>query len=198
MRIYGASGHGKVIAEIAALQNVEVDSFIDDRSVDYFYNKKVVKASEIDAADQLIIGIGNNLIRRSVSEKLGFCNFIWLAHPDTSISASSSIGLGTVVMAGARINAEVQIGKHVILNTNCTVDHDCVINDYVHISPGANIAGNVTIGEGSHVGIGASIIQGVKIGKWATIGAGAVIIRDVPDNSLVIGVPGKVKKINDK
>ncbi|MBX9807224.1 MAG: acetyltransferase, partial [Flavobacteriaceae bacterium] len=54
--------------------------------------------------------------------------------------------------------------------------------------------GNVTIGEGAHIGIGATIIQGITIGKWAVIGAGAVIIENIPDNVVVVGVPGKIIK----
>lgn len=69
-----------------------------------------------------------------------------------------------------------------------------VLGDFVHISPNAALSENVEIGEGSHIGVGASVIQGVKIGKWCTVGAGAAIINDVPDYSVVVGVPGRIIK----
>ena len=50
------------------------------------------------------------------------------------------------------------------------------------------------IDELSFIGIGSSIIQGVKVGKNVTIGAGSVIIKDIPDNAVVVGNPGKVIK----
>jgi acetyltransferase-like isoleucine patch superfamily enzyme len=47
-------------------------------------------------------------------------------------------------------------------------------------------------GELSFIGISAIIIQGIKIGKNVTIGAGSVVIKDIPDNAVVVGNPGKV------
>jgi acetyltransferase EpsM len=57
----------------------------------------------------------------------------------------------------------------------------------------------VIVGEGTHIGAGATVIPNIKIGKWCIIGAGAVITKDVPDYSLVFGVPGRIiKKINNE
>lgn len=197
MKIYGASGHGKVIAEIAELLGEKQYSFIDDREIAFFFKKQVYKRSGVTSEDKLIIGIGNNKTRKTVVEGLNSGVYLTLVHPDSTISSTSEIGKGTVVMAGTRVNADTKIGAHVILNTNCSVDHDCIINDYVHISPGANVAGNVEVGEGSQIGIGASVIQGIKIGQWVTVGAGAVIIKDVPDFAVVVGIPGKIIKFKD-
>src|SRR5690606_26719765 len=141
--------------------------------------------------DRIIISIGNNAIRKKLTT-LTDRKFFTAVHPSANVSRRSSIGEGSVVMAGVSINSSVVIGKHAIINTNASVDHDCVVGDYVHISPNAAIAGIVEIGEGTHVGIGASIIQGVTIGKWCTIGAGAVIIKDVPDGATVVGNPGRI------
>ena len=46
--------------------------------------------------------------------------------------------------------------------------------------------------EGTHIGAGATVIPEVTIGKWCIIGAGAVITQNLPDYSMVVGVPGKV------
>jgi acetyltransferase EpsM len=81
-----------------------------------------------------------------------------------------------------------------IINTNASVDHHCIIEDFVHIAPSSTLCGNVKVGEGSHVGAGSTIIQNIRIGKWCVIGAGAVITKDIPDYSLVVGVPGKIIK----
>ena len=50
----------------------------------------------------------------------------------------------------------------------------------------------VKVHEGTHIGAGATILPNISIGKWCVIGAGAVITQNLPDYSLVVGVPGKV------
>ena len=198
MIIYGASGHGKVIAEILEENGISDLTFVDDKPVgDLFLGYPLYHTSQISRAIQkeVIIAVGNNRIRKLISEKLAYI-FATTRHPSAQISKRCEIGEGTVVMAGVAVNSESSIGKHVILNTNCSIDHDCVLADYVHVSPNAALAGNVTVGEGAHIGIGASVIQGIKIGKYATIGAGAAIIEDVPDYAVIVGVPGKVIKFN--
>ena len=63
------------------------------------------------------------------------------------------------------------------------------IHDTAFIAPGAVVLGDVTIGHGA-------IVHGCKIGKNCIIGAGALVTQNVeiPDNSLVVGKPGKVKR----
>lgn len=192
MIILGASGHAKVIIEIAQA---------NDRTIDTVYDKDVAKVEVLGypvchdeippQATCAVIAIGNNKIRQQLAQdhKTSFC--APLIHPTAIVSPSASLGEGTVVMAGAIINAGAKIGAHVIINTAAVVEHDCVIEDFVHISPNAALAGNVTVEKGAHVGIGANVIQGVQIGKQAVIGAGAAIIEGVAAHAVVVGVPGK-------
>lgn len=192
--LYGASGHGKVVADIATSRAKEVAFFLDDNpSVTLLCDHKVVNTSayQIQNQDSIVLSIGNNAIRKKIAKKLK-ARFKTLIHPKAHLSSLVSIGEGTVIMAGVIVNPDSRIGNHVILNTGCIIEHDNTIEDFAHISPGAHLAGNVTVKEGAHVGIGASIIQGITIGKWATIGAGAVIIQDVPDYAVVVGNPGRV------
>ena len=196
MYLFGASGHGKVVADIATTAGIEIIAFIDqDISKRECYGLPVInKISE--EVNKVVISIGNNQIRKKIAEELNNVNFISLIHPKAIISNSVKIKPGTVMMGGVVINADTTIGKHCIINTNASVDHDCVVEDFVHISPNAALAGNVAVGEGSHIGIGAAVIQGIKIGKWCVIGAGAVIIHDIPDYSVVVGNPGRIIKKN--
>lgn len=199
MYLFGASGHGKVIAEIAESNAVVIDGFIDsDPSKINLLGYLVfheVPTENIEVA----ISIGNNKIRQKIVSSTTNFSYINLIHPRSNISKRAVLGQGTVVMAGVTINADVQIGEHCIINTNASLDHDCVIEDFVHISPNVALAGNVVVGEGTHIGIGASVIQGIKIGKWCTIGAGAVIIKNIQDGSTVVGNPGRIiNKHNDK
>ncbi|WP_333662902.1 acetyltransferase [Chishuiella changwenlii] len=196
MYLYGASGHGKVIAEIAEEINIKIDAFIDaNEKVDKILNYKVLHKLP-KSPIEMIISIGDNLVRKNIVDANPQFKYITLFHPNSFISKRANIGSGSVIMAGVSINSETYIGSHCIVNTNSSIDHECQLEDYVHISPNVGLAGNVTIGEGTHVGIGANIIQQVKIGKWCIIGAGSVVINDVPDYAVVVGNPGQIIKFN--
>lgn len=192
--LYGASGHGKVIAEILELQDQNIQGFIDDDcALNTLIDYPVYQRSQfVNLMDRkVIVSIGNNRIRKKIAEE-NKAIYINAFHPSSIVSVRSTVEEGTVIMAGVSINSSCKIGKHVIINTGASIDHDCVLENYVHVSPNAALAGNVQVGEGTHVGIGACIIQGIKIGKWCVVGAGAVIIRDIPDGSTVVGNPGRV------
>lgn len=191
MYLFGASGHGKVIAEIAEQNDIKITAFIDmDISKIAVLDYPVIHDIPNNEID-LIISIGNNKTRKQIVEENKNFSYSVLSHPFTTISKRAILGDGTVIMAGAVINSNVTIGRHCIINTCASIDHDCIIGDFVHVSPNAVLAGNVLVGEGTHIGIGASIIPGVRIGKWCIIGAGAVIIKDISDGSKVVGNPGK-------
>ena len=194
MYLYGASGHGKVVAEIAEENNINIEAFIDsDVSKQFISEYKILHKNPLELIN-IIISIGNNLVRKKIVNENNLFHYLTLIHPKSTISKRAKIDEGTVVMAGVTINSEVEIGKHCIINTNASIDHECIIADYVHISPNAALAGNVEVGEGTHIGIGACIIQGIKIGKWCTIGAGTVVIKDIPDGATVVGNPGRITK----
>ena len=145
-----------------------------------------------ETVDEVIVTIGDNGMRKRVAEKLR-CKFAkGIVHPKAVFSHTASIGEGSVVMAGAVVNAGTVIGNHSVINTCASVDHECQIGDYVHIAPGAHLCGLIQVGEGTLIGAGASVIPCVKIGRWCTIGAGAAVVSDVPDGATVVGVPGRI------
>lgn len=196
--LYGASGHGKVVLEIAEVLGIPIAGLIDANPlIRSLLDYPVTTDLPDDMTAPLILSIGSNRIRKKLAYELKGRCFKSLIHPGANISKRSAIRDGSVIMAGVAVNSGASVGEHCIINTNASVDHDCNIADFVHISPNVALAGDVTIGEGTHVGIGASVIQGINIGKWCTIGAGAVIIRDVPDGATVVGNPGRVIKITE-
>lgn len=195
MIIIGAGGHAKVICSIIEVSNEEVEAIYDDNnSIVDLNNYKVIGPYNPNAfiGKKLIIAIGNNQIRKKVANYV-LHSFGKLIHPSVIIDKTAQVGVGSVLLHGSIIQRDVEIGCQTIINTNASIDHDCKIGDYVHISPGAVLCGNVTVGEGSQVSANATILPGINIGKWSIIGAGSVITKDVPDNSLVIGIPGKIK-----
>jgi acetyltransferase EpsM len=198
MYLYGASGHSKVVIDILNSINKPIDGIFDDNNQITTLLGIPVKpwnAKTMGALHELVISVGNNKIRKEIAASIS-AKYGAVIHPSAVISSNAFIGKGTVIMPNAVVNSSAKIGLHGIINSGAVVEHDCILEDYVHISPNATLAGNVMVGEGAHIGIGACVIQGVKIGKWATIGAGAAVIKDVPDGAVVVGVPGKIIKIN--
>lgn len=198
--ILGASGHGKVIAEIAELNGYREIHFFDDRwpalkNVEHWsvLGDSDALLKHATSYDLVVVAIGNNHIRLPKIKDLEQAEAVLkpLIHPSASVSGYAQLGLGTVVMANAVVNPFVTIGVGCIINTSSSIDHDCIISDGVHISPGANIAGGVTISEYSWIGIGSQVKQLVTIGKDATIGAGATVIHDVADDATVVGTPAR-------
>lgn len=194
MFLYGASGHAKVIIEILELNRIEIQGLFDDNlAIKELLGYPCFGSLHESVAEDLIISIGDNKLRKKVSERFQ-SNYGKAVHPSAQISRRAFISEGTVVMGNAVINTGTVIGKHVIINTSASIDHDCRIDDFAHISPNATLCGGVSVGEGTHIGASAVIIPGIKIGKWATIGAGTVVINDVPDNVTIVGNPGKIIK----
>lgn len=196
INLYGASGHAKVIIDILNESEIVIKAVIDDNPKnDKILGIEIIKTINFDlnSLNNTIISIGNNTIRKKLATKLK-TNFSNAIHPKSMVSKTVLLGEGTVIMAGAMINADAKIGSHCIINTGAIVEHDCVIDNFAHISPSASLAGGVKVGEGAQIGINATIIQNITIGKWAIIGAGAVIINDIPDFAVVVGNPGKIIK----
>ncbi len=202
--IIGASGHGKVVADIAMKTNIwdEIAFLDDNENINSSMGIAVIgKSSEaynyIDSY-AIFVGIGNNNIRETFVEKLlaKGASIPVLVHPDAVIGTSVEIGVGSVVMAGVVINCFSKIGQGCIINTGATIDHDSIIEDYVHISPGVNLAGSTKIGKGTWVGIGSSVSNNINITKNCIIGAGAVVVKDITETGTYVGVPArKINKI---
>lgn len=193
INLFGASGHAKVIKDIIEAQGDCVGCLYDDAPhCANIHGKSVYKTPKTEVVGLLIISIGNNRIRKLISERYSV-DYAIAIHPGAIISPSASIGNGSVVMQGAIVQSDVRIGKHCIINTGSSIDHECMIDDFVHISPHATLCGNVHVGEGSWIGAGTTIISGISIGKWSTIGAGSVVVRDIPDGSIAYGNPCKIK-----
>jgi len=196
MIIYGAGGHAKVVTScMLANHQVFTAIFDDDESKTNILGKAVIGRYDpfLFPDDLIVIAIGNNLIRRSISQKVrhGFGNII---HPSSLIEQDVRLGHGIVVFHGSIIQSCSSIGNHVIINTGARIDHDSKIGDFVHIAPGAVLCGNVTIGENTLVGAGSIVVPNISIGSDCTIAAGSVITKNIPDGCIVRGNPGKIIK----
>ncbi len=195
--IIGASGHGKVVADIAKQNGYAEIVFLDDNEELTECGGYRIGGTSRDAVQykdwDFAVAIGNAAIRQKMMEKLKGegVNIVTLQHPAAVIAEDVVIGRGTVIMAGAVINPGTHIGCGCIVNTCSSVDHDCDIDDFVHISVGAHVAGNVLIGGRTWVGAGVTVSNNVNICRDCMLGAGAVVVHDICKSGTYIGVPAR-------
>lgn len=198
--IIGASGHGRVVADIAKLNGYEDIVFLDNNSgLKECAGYPVLGPDTMTAGLQgkIIVAVGNAYIRKRLMNRDQGRDFPILIHPNAVIAEDAVIGEGTVVMAGTVVNSGARIGNGCIVNTSSSIDHDCAVGDYCHVSVGAHLSGTVCIGSCSWVGAGAIISNNVNICSNVTLGAGAVVIKDIEEEGTYIGVPVK-KMLKDK
>lgn len=202
----GAGGHAKVVIDILRLiGGCEIVGLLDaDKAlwgtevlgVRVLGDDSLLSQLHGQGIRDAFIGVGTvgdtepRIRLYQAARQHGF-QIVRAIHPRAVIASSVEIGHGPTIMAGAVINPGARLGDNVIVNTAAVVEHDCVIGDHVHIATGAALAGTVTVGKGAHIGAGASVRQGITIGERAVIGAGAVVVRDVPDGTMVVGVPAE-------
>lgn len=206
--VWGAGGHGKVVADLLRACGHHVVGFVDSdaqkmgREVEPGGARVVLAEREFldrieatglpsDDVDAVALAIGDNGLRAQALASIDPRCLPALVHPAATVSPSVIRGQGSVVFARAVINAASRIGRSVIINSAAVVEHDCVISDCVHVSPGAVLAGGVEVGARSWIGAGATVIEGVRVGKDVTVGAGAVVLRDIQGGRVVAGVPAR-------
>lgn len=202
--VFGASGHGKVVADIVTAAGHQLAGFVDDDPVRRqagLWELPVLGWDEVQAQAQarggeppaFALGIGDNRAREKVFDRILAAGFeiLTVVHPGAVVATRARLGEGTVVMALAAVNPDAEVGPGVILNTGCVVEHDCRVGPFAHLSPNVALGGGVEIGAGVHLGLGAVVLPLVKVGAQARAGAGAVVTRDVPPGITVVGMPAK-------
>ena len=198
--LVGYSGHGLVVAESAMSSQMNLQFYTEMKEMtvnpfdlSYLGFESDDSFSHWEKSYDYILGIGSNAIRKKVAQLILSKNKRLLNVIDSSanISEEITIGQGNFVAKNATVNILAQIGDYCILNTGCIVEHECCISNGVHIAPGAVLLGNVSVGEQSFIGANAVVKENVTIGCNVTIGAGTVILNDIPDNSKIVGNPGR-------
>ena len=190
--IIGVSGHGKVVAEIAALNGYRDIVFLDDdESVRDCHGYPVIGKPGDSPEGELFVAVGNAENRKRLMALYTGRHFPVLIHPRAVLSSDAAVGEGSVIMAGAVINPGAAIGRGGIVNTCASVDHDCTLGSFVHVAVGAHLCGTVEVGDNTWIGAGATVSNNVSICADCMIGAGAVVVKSITEKGTYIGVPAK-------
>ncbi len=197
LSIIGSGGHAKVVVEsLNVKSDISIEIF-DEKSPtsDLFLGKYLVKFIEDldDLTEYFHVAIGANEVRARISsdaKKIGKKPFNVL-HKLATVFESASLGNGIFLAANSIIASEALINEGCIINHAAIVDHDCIVGKYSHIGPNAKLGGGVRVGEKCLIGTGAVVLPNIKIGNNVVIGAGSLIVKDINDNQVIFGVPGK-------
>lgn len=162
----------------------------------------LILRTPVHARTQVVIGISNDrnlTVRKAIRDYLDSPDdrFPAILHPNVVHSKRSTIGAGSVLLAGSSLESLSSIGRHVIILSNSVVGHDIAVEDYVSIASNVVIGGFGRIGEFSYIGQGAVTRPPVKVGRMCRVGMGAAVLHDVPDGVTVAGVPAREIRSKD-
>jgi acetyltransferase EpsM len=165
-----------------------------------FFNKLSQLLKNLKNCNSFIVCIGNNhgktrLLIGQLLQKKGL-KPLTLVSKNSIISKNSSIGKGVIIMPNSYVGTFSKIGDYCILNSSCNIEHETSIGTGTHVMSGACISGRNKIGNFVTIGANATILPDIKIADGAYIGAGSVVTRNVKQNEIIVGNPGKYLKKN--
>ena len=200
--VYGAGGHGLVVAEAAHAAGFEPMGFIDDAAPPALAVGRWPVLGGGDMAEEIatsadarvIIAIGDNSTRFQTQRRLASrgLSLATIIHPSAQVSPSAHVHAGAFIGPLAVVHAEAVVWAGAIVNSAAVVEHHGQVGDASHVAPGAVLTGRVTVGARALVGARAVVLPGVKIGDDAIVGAGAVVLCDVAAGQTVAGNPARV------
>ena len=200
--IYGSSKGAVTLFETIEFGSpYQVGCFVDDKKSHekFLLDLPVYHSSELNTLKNkgikfIACEIANGKTRLRIKEtieKLGY-ELVNVIHQNTYISKSVKIGKGNYIKSAAVIETNTRIGDCCLIDNGSIIAHDNWIGNGCHIAPGASLGSSITIGDFTVIGIGACVSTNVKIGKNCIISVGSSVTKDIPNNSIVEGIPGKV------
>ena len=135
----------------------------------------------------------NYLSRPRIVEALGLPpeRYATIIHPSATVSSTSRIGPGSVLLAYTVLTAAVIVGSHVAVMPHVTLTHDDIVEDFATLAAGVRLGGGVHIASCAYIGAGAVVRENRRVGTCALVGMGAVVTCDVPAREVWIGVPAR-------
>lgn len=130
------------------------------------------------------------VVHSNAISKVLFFPFAWLINRHQQIRFGIGISYKTAIGAGFYIGhaGGIVVNEQVTIGKNCNLSQQVTIG----VSRRGERAGVPVIGDNVYIGPGAKIFGKITIGNNAAVGANCVVTKDVPENGVVVGIPGKV------
>jgi sugar O-acyltransferase (sialic acid O-acetyltransferase NeuD family) len=194
--IFGAGGHGRVVADAALAQAAWQQVRLTDRDASR-HGTELLPGLQVERLDEALaassavhIAIGSASAREREARAAGL-PLATVVHPRASVSPHAAIGSGCFLAAQCVLAPGARLGTSVIVNHGAVVDHDVAVGDFTHIAPLVALGGNARIGNRVLVGAGAKVLPGVRIADDIVVGAGAVVRGDLDVPGVYAGVPAR-------
>ncbi len=142
------------------------------------------------------------IFRLSVNQKADLLKYEndYRIEPGAIIREKVKIGKNAVILMNATINIGAEIGENSMIDMGTIIGSKAKIGASCHIGANSVIAGvlepesskEVIIEDNVFIGANSVVLEGIKIGHNSIIGAMTLVNKDIPPNSLVVGVPCKI------
>lgn len=208
--IIGAGKYGEVYLQYLRETNVEIVGFLDDNPGEH---GKIIGGVEVMGDSSLLMSlasthgikavycpIGSNKVRVKFLRQAKFLGYVTpnYIHPSVIISPDVKIGEGVYILPGSIIMPCTEIRDYCMISMGVKVAHHNLLDEGVFLSTGCNFGASIHAKKYSYCGIGSTIMTGISfLGENCLIGAGAVVIKDVPDNTVIVGNPGRPLRTNN-
>lgn len=205
--IIGAGTQGQVYASYLLEAGLKILGFIDDNP--NLVGQNVIGLPVLGCYQDLYTPafknkiqavycpIGDNHIRveyLSNLKKEGYKTPSFI-HPSVSIAPDVTLGQGVYMLVGNIIMPHTSIGNYIMINMGSTIAHHVRVEDGAFMSSGVNVGACIHVQEKAYIGMGVTVMTGVDtLGRNCLLGAGSVIIKNVPENAVMVGNPGRIIK----
>lgn len=118
------------------------------------------------------------------------------------IREGSKIGDNCLIGTGSMLDGSVSIGSNVKIQSGVYLPHGTIVGENVFIGPYACVTNDrypasgklspVVIGNGCIIGANSTLVSGIQIGENSVVAAGSVVTKNIPPDTVVLGVPARI------
>jgi len=201
--VYGASGLGREVMELATILNRQSHTwtqllYADDNVSGIIDGTPVAGGDDLllrlTVASDVVLGIADPDVKSRLFRELshnGLLAFPALVHPDAYVSPAACVGAGAVVQRGCSVSVAATVGRFVFMNMGCRVGHDVRIGDFSSLMSDVDLGGHDIIEESCYFGTKSTVVPGVHVGRSVRVGAASLVVHDVVYGLTVMGNPAR-------
>jgi sugar O-acyltransferase (sialic acid O-acetyltransferase NeuD family) len=196
-----ASGLSReVLATVEARGDYDVIGFLDDEPalLGIRISGLPVLGSIADAArfsdTAFVVSAGHGQTRQHIVDRLaaqgvGDDRYATIIDPTVRLPRTSSVGVGSIILAECVLTADVFLGRHVVAMPHVTLTHDDQVSDFATLCAGVSLGGGVHVERAAYLGMNASVRERLFVGANSTLGMGSVLLENLPAGETWAGCP---------